>query len=101
MDKKRFEEITNWQRETFPTMTVLSSIIHLQEEVQELKTDAIMKNSTIGLEFADCFILLFGAAAANGMTYEDIVSCVDEKFKINKQRKWSRPNKDGVVNHIE
>jgi hypothetical protein len=52
------------------------------------------------MEFADCFILLFGAAASDGMSYDDICKAIDEKMEINFNRKWGKPNNDGVVNHI-
>ena len=53
------------------------------------------------MEFADCFILLFGAAAADGMSYTDICSCIEEKMKINYKREWGEPDENGVVNHIK
>ncbi len=101
MRKEQFLEIVDWQRETFPVATALSKIHHLDQEVQELRIDLINNEKDRRLEFADCFLLLFGAASADGMTYEDIVSCIAEKFEICKQRKWGKPDENGIVNHIK
>lgn len=100
MNKRQFDEITEWQKVTFGQATALSKIAHLTEELQELVTD--LQNNNVGktMEFADCFILLFGAAASDGMSYDDICNCIDEKMSINYLRKWGKPKENGVVNHI-
>ena len=101
MEKSQFKEITEWQKETFKKATPLSKLAHLKQEIEELETDLINDNKERRLEFADCFLLLFGAAQADGMSYEDIINCIDEKFQIVKKRKWGKPDKNGVVNHIK
>ncbi len=53
------------------------------------------------MEFADCFILLFGSAASDGMTYDDIVDAINKKMEINLNRKWGKPDENGIVNHIK
>ncbi|MFZ4797185.1 MAG: dATP/dGTP pyrophosphohydrolase domain-containing protein [Bacteroidia bacterium] len=100
MKKEQFETITQWQNKTFKKATALSKIAHLKEEIEELVIDLQNNNISKKQEFADCFILLFGAAASDGMTYEDICNEIDLKMEINHQRKWGKPNDDGVVNHI-
>jgi len=100
MNKTQFETIVNWQRVTFPNATPLSKIAHLAEELQELVHDLKNGNDDRKLEFADCFFLLFGAAAADGMTYDDIINAIEEKWEINKVRSWGKPDEDGVVRHI-
>jgi len=101
MTEELFNEVTKWQKETFGEANSLSKIAHLSEELSELSYDLVYKKPDVRLEFADCFFLLFGAAKANGMSYQDICSCIKEKFEINKKRKWGKPNSNGVVNHIE
>jgi len=102
MNQELFDEITQWQKETFGVQfTPLSKIAHLAEEIQELVADLQENSPYTRLEYADCFILLFGSAAANGMTYEDICNAINEKMIINKARKWGKPNEQGVVNHIK
>lgn len=101
MTKEQFLEITEWQKKTFGKATPLSKAIHLEQEVNELITDIKENNPERRLEFADCFILLCGAAASDGMTYDDICDCIGEKFGIIQKRDWGEPDKDGVVNHIK
>lgn len=101
MKPEQFEQITKWQKETFGEATPLSKLAHLAQELTELGEAIHYNFSDKRLEFADCFFLLFGAAAADGMTYEDICDAISEKFEINKNRKWGKPDANGVVNHIK
>jgi hypothetical protein len=100
MTEKQFNEISAWQKETFGQATPLSKIAHLSEELSELSYDLINNKPERRLEFADCFLLLFGCAAADGMTYKDICKAIQDKFEINKARKWGKPDKNGVVKHV-
>ena len=100
MLQKQFEKITKWQTATFPKATAISQIEHLKEEVEELEYDLQTKSPDKVLEYADCFILLFGSAFRDGMNYEDIVNAIDEKMKINYSRKWDKAKENGVVNHV-
>ena len=102
MTQEQFTEITEWQNATFGQATALSKVAHLAQEVIELN-DALHKEDepNVGPEFADCFILLFGAAASHGMDYNDILNEIEWKMEINKQRKWGTPDANGVVNHIK
>lgn len=101
MTEEQFIEIVGWQKKTFGNATPLSKLAHLDREIIELKLDLKNKNPNRRLEFADCFFLLFGAAAADGMSYEDICEAISEKFKINQNRRWGTPDEYGVVNHIK
>lgn len=101
MLQQQFEEITAWQKETFPQATADSKIAHLQEEVDELAVDVHIQAPDRRLEYADCFLLLYGSAAADGMSYDDIIAAIQEKFEINKKRTWGKPNENGVVNHLK
>lgn len=101
MRKDQFESITKWQDDTFKKATALSKMAHLTQEIEELISDLKTNNSNKKMEFADCFILLFGAAASDGMSYQDICNSIAEKMAINLHRKWGKPNDDGVVNHIK
>ena len=75
------KKITEWQIKTFGHATVISKLNHLEEEVDELKSaiELDYTDQSIGKEFADCFILLFGAAASHGYTYESICEIIDKK----------------------
>ena len=101
MTEEQFKSITEWQTKTFGKATALSKIAHLAEELAELVSDLQSNSSDKKLEFADCFILLFGAAASDGMYYEDICNAIEEKMNINYKRKWGTPKENGVVNHIK
>jgi len=100
MTKEQFEQITKWQNETFGKATAFSKIEHLKEEIEELAIDIAIDGHNKRLEYADCFLLLFGAAASDGMSYQDICAAIDEKMQINYTRKWGKPNEKGIVNHI-
>ena len=101
MTKEMFTAITEWQKETFGQATPLSKLAHLRQELDELRSDLIQGSPDRRLEYADCFFLLFGSAAADGMSWEDICYAIDEKFTINKNRNWGKPDENGVVNHIK
>lgn len=100
MTEQQFKEIATWQKETFGEATPLSKIAHLKQEIDELEIDLAIDGIDKRLEFADCFLLLFGAASSDGMTYQDIVDAIQEKFDICKTRKWGKPDANGVVKHI-
>lgn len=101
MTENQFKYITKWQKDTFPASTSISKIHHLKQEVDELMLDVSAKSTERRFEFADCFILLFGAAYLDGMSYDDVLNAIQEKFEINKQRKWNSPDENGVVNHVK
>jgi len=102
MTEGRFISITNWQDKTFPNATVFSKVKHLEEEVKELLHDITWERKTnIKSEFADCILLIYGACSKYGLSYDDINNAIDDKMKINMERKWGEPNSDGVVNHIK
>jgi NTP pyrophosphatase (non-canonical NTP hydrolase) len=85
------KNIKEWGLKTFPMATKDSIICHLQKEVKELK------ESYNPEEAADCFILLCHLANKLGC---DLLEEAEKKMVINKQRKWGKPDKDGVVEHI-
>jgi len=101
MNKEQFEKITKWQDKTFGKASAMSKVAHLIEEVEELN-DCLVNNvegQEIDYEFADCFILLFGAASSFGMDYEYICKVINQKMEINHKRKWGKANDNGVVHH--
>ena len=103
MTKSQFLSICSWQQKTFGQATAMSKLHHLAEEfielTMDLKDDA--DEEDVKKEFADCFILLFGAADSYGMSYEDICQAIEDKMNINYKRNWGKPNENGVVNHIK
>ena len=101
MRKEQFNMVTEWQEATFPEQPTMAKISHLASELSELVDDIIENRKTKRLEFADCFILLFGAAKSEGLSYEDICNAIDEKHDINVSRFWGNPDENGVIRHIE
>lgn len=109
MTGNQFNRVTEWQRATFPNANAFAKIAHLAEELQELLVELKQVKEHIDLdaysrareEFADCFILLFGAADCAGMSYLDILIAIDKKMEKNLLRKWGDPDEDGVVRHIK
>jgi len=100
------DELGKWQIETFPSATSLSKLHHLKQETLEL-IEAINSsvipcpgNVYVRREYADCFMLLLGAATKDGFTANNIIEAIREKHEINKKRKWGKPDKNGVVKHI-
>lgn len=102
MTEEQFNWITKWQDSTFPQATSITAAKHLQSEVKEL-IEALYSDTIgeISNEFADCFLLLFGAAHLHGMTYKDICYAIDDKMEMNKKRTWGKPNSDGYVEHVK
>jgi len=101
MTEKQFKEITEWQDKTFPNSTALSKVAHLKQEVLELESDLKTDSDHLTTEWADCAILLFGAAKCAGMNYSDCLNAIQDKFEVNKLRTWGKPDENGVVNHIK
>ncbi len=114
MTEEQFNMVMEWQTKTFGQAHTLSKMAHLEAELLELQKEVKFQKEhsehvsykdankiAMESEFADCFILLFGVASSAGMSYDDIVRCINEKMEINKKRKWGKPDKNGVVNHIK
>jgi len=104
---KFLNEVAEWQDITFPNANSLSKLAHLIEEIVELKDCIITsvvespQNYDLKLEYADCFLLLFGAASKSGFDLKDVFDAMREKMEINKNRKWGSPDENGVVRHIK
>lgn len=103
MKEEQFERISKWQNKLFPSQTPMSKLCHLEDETKELKNEImeVLNRDKIKEEFADCFILLFGAADVEGLKYDDICRIIDEKMEVNYKREWGKPDSRGVINHIK
>jgi hypothetical protein len=94
MDFRKFQQDLHiWQVNTFPQSDVHAKLSHLKQEIAELE-----ENPSDVMEMADIVILVTGLAAIQGY---DLSNAIEQKFEINKTRKWGTPDKNGVVNHIE
>ncbi len=92
--------IAKWSRKQFPYQSSTSKFKHFEKEVQELRDEisksAFKLSANLPKELADCGILLFGIA---DLYRVDLHKEMKSKLKINKKRKWHKPDKDGVSYH--
>lgn len=92
-----YNQVVNWQFATFGKRSnPKPPIHHLAKEVNEL-----LENPTDLSEYADCFFLLFNAAAEAGYTSEQLLIAIADKLEVNRKRKWGKADSDGVVEHIK
>jgi len=95
-------EITEWAIKTFcngyhRTARHLSLLKHLDKEIIELKENPYSQE-----EIADCIILLLNLSHENVRHFGavPISKALHDKHQKNKRRKWKRPDRNGVVEHI-
>jgi hypothetical protein len=70
------------------------ALAHLAREVAEIQA----KPKDL-IEYADAYILLCDACRRAGYEYDDLISAVEAKAAINRQRTWAAPDADGVCSH--
>lgn len=109
-------DIADWSDGQFGEGRNPTAIIHhLKKEVPEL-IEALEKFQKMGLrdgnkrdeamkdclyEFADCFMLLLDSARSFGLDSKTLIEFTHLKLEINKNRKWGKPDENGVVEHIK
>lgn len=112
-------DISQWSDSTFGVAQRNPAIVyHLKKEVNELiealdKTYAYGVDESVGAgefgrqiertqyEYADCFMLLLDSASHFGLSAKHLADLSREKLEINKKRKWGKPDKNGVIEHIK
>jgi NTP pyrophosphatase (non-canonical NTP hydrolase) len=103
--QKLMYDISEWSDATFGNGQRNPAIAHhLKKEVEELITELSQPKSDIDkttMEFADCFMLLLDSAHHYGLSAKDLIELAYKKLEINKARKWGKPDKNGVVEHIK
>lgn len=94
------KSICDWAHETFGNATATTKIVdRFFEEVVELRLNAFTVpyfTQHIQDECADCLIMLYQVAGAYGFDLQEVV---DEKMKINRERKWHTTG-DGTGQHL-
>lgn len=91
-------EINTWQSKVFTQATAQSAAVHLKREADELVHDLVNYDyDNAAHEIADVFILLAAVTHLSGI---DLEEAVEGKMKINRARKWGKPDAQGVVEHI-
>ena len=71
---------------------VENSIVH------PIKSDKLFQN--VLFEFADAYMLLLDSAWHFGISIKTLLEYTQKKLEINKKRKWGKPDKNGVIEHI-
>lgn len=88
--------IGEWQDKEFGGgQSPVPLIHHLKKEVDELSIAPYNRT-----EYADCLILLLGAARKAGISADMLIIDAFKKLEVNKGRKWGKPDLDGVIEHI-
>jgi NTP pyrophosphatase (non-canonical NTP hydrolase) len=117
--QKLMDDIREWSDGTFgEAQRTIPILHHLKKEVPEaieavrqkekVEHDASVgvgefyrKSNKAALEFADCFMLILDAASHFGLSASDLLQVTKIKLEINKDRKWGKPDENGVVEHIK
>lgn len=94
IDNLQFD-LTEWANSIFTQSTLSSRLNHLRSELEEVEKDP--KDI---LEWADVLTLYMNAAANEGFKMTEILIAVEDKFEINRNRQWGKPNELGYVEHI-
>lgn len=116
--QKLMDDIREWSDSTFgDAQRTIPILHHLKKEVPELISavkdmqaagidnsigvgEFSHKISVMKLEFADCLMLLLDAASHADIDAEELMKVTKIKLEINKDRKWGKPDENGVVEHI-
>ena len=95
---EQIETIRNiWATKQFPNATDLSSLIKLEEEIQEIREN-IQNGIKDPVEYADALSCVFDSASRNGINVSAICNAFEKKTEINMQREWIE-NGDGTYSH--
>lgn len=94
-------ESAQWSNAQFPESYTLSRATHLLREAKELHEichDDLSQEvrEKIGSEIAD--VLILAVHLADNLDI-DVTQEVRKKLEINRQRKWGRPDSQGVIEH--
>lgn len=94
-------DINEWQGEQFGRGSdPVPTLHHLREEVPELIKAWESNDPEVIMEFADCLMLIIGAAGRANIDMQVLQRAVYTKLEINKRREWGTPDENGVVKHI-
>ena len=107
--QKLMDDIAEWSDATFKGQRNTAIAYYLKKEINEL-IKAIEKynernneqnSEKVYYEFADCFMLLLDSAKHFGVTANGLRFITRQKLEINKKRKWGKPDKNGVIEHLK
>lgn len=107
-------QTAKWSDETFDNGSFhrdrsIAISHHLQKEAQEL-TQALDRYfheptaenfASVKEELADCQTLIADCSTHFGCNADELITSCWNKLEKNKKRKWGKPDKHGVVEHIK
>lgn len=102
-------DVTNWQRATFPNMTLKSVTLHQWSELQEA-FEAVDVNRAdwkkLVTEIADCGLLCIAQASLINLelpqpTVDGFENVLYIKLRENKTRKWAESTDEGFHRHVK
>ena len=119
--QKLQDDVKKWSDEIFGMHRTGKPIAyHLKKEVDELidalndfhqgvysnditvgALQVVNKRHRIKMEAVDCFTLLLDVLAHEQFDVNDLIEASYFKLEVNKNRKWGKPDENGVVEHIE
>lgn len=90
-----------WSRTTFKKSTVLSCVLHLRTEVEELHEAVNNRDDkNILKEGVDVILSTLSTLGRLGFTGGEIHNAMEDKFAINASRKWNL-NSDNTYSHVK
>ena len=92
--KNVFNLIKSWSFTAFPDATPEN---HLRKALHEINEAIQVPNDKE--EYADITIALFSAVSRAGISYDEYLSAIEHKLKVNEKRKWKRLS-DGTHQHV-
>jgi len=94
--QKLMDNLGEWSDKQFGTdRPVTAQIHHLKKEINEL-----LLAPFDDYEYADCLLLLLDAYRKRGGNVKQLIYFSRKKFNIAKQRKYNKPDINGVVEHL-
>lgn len=88
-------------RKIFPESTFESTLIHLEEEIAEVRqSHSEGKEFEVVEEIADCILCLISAATKEGIGICQIIYAIKHKIAVNKNRTWVK-NPDNTYSHVK
>jgi len=74
----------------------VSCLTHMAEEMFEVLNDPYNPE-----EYADCLILLLGAARNAGISADQLIQAAHDKHLVNTKRTWEKPDAYVISRHVK
>jgi len=97
--RQTYEDIIEWSQATFGSSTERGPIGPLKHLIKEAG-EAIEAPKDI-LEYADCQILVWDAAARAGFSYDELIAAVTAKFAMLKHREYPKTADGEISEHVK